>query len=341
MRKDILAGAVVSLLSLSASAFAQGDVEAIRKRVEALKPADFPKQPIELVVPTPAGGGLDVAARLLIRSAEKFMDHKIFVNNRVGGGGMVAYTWLATQAPNDGSVIAIVSNSILGDSLMRAGGKWTYKDVQPIVFLNQEPAAWIVSTKGPLKDKSFNDIVALAKADPQKINIGSMAQTVYEFLAEQIEGATGAKFNKVPFQGSAPALVALLGGHIDVSFGYLADYRGYLASGDVKPIVVSGAKRSPFLPDVPTVNELLGTTTIVRNVFRFIGAPKGMPASHLAYLRAGLSAAIADPQFVEENNKVGSIMDPSLDTPEKISAELDKLAELERKFLTESKRLNP
>src|SRR5262245_57628052 len=190
MRAGFLVAGLLGVL-IVAPAAAQGDSEAIRKRVEALKPADFPKQPIELVVPTAPGGGLDVAARLLIKSAEKYMDHKIFVNNRVGGGGLVAYTWLATQAPNDGSAIAIVSNSILGDSLLRAGGKWTYKDVQPIVFLNQEPAAWIVSTKGPFKDKSFRDIVAMAKADPLKVNIGSMAQTVYEFLAEQIEGATG------------------------------------------------------------------------------------------------------------------------------------------------------
>ena len=325
----------------AAPALAQGDSDAIRQRVEALKPAEFPTQPIELVVPTAPGGGLDVAARLLARAAEKYMSQKIFVANRVGAGGLVAYTWLATQAPNNGSVIGLVSNSVLGDSLLRAGGKWTYKDIEPVVFLNHEPAAWIVSTKSPFKDKSFADIIAQAKSDPQKINIGSMAQTVYEFLAEQIETATGAQFTKVPFQGSAPALISLLGGHIDVSFGYLADYRAYLSSGDIKPIVVSGAKRSPFLPNVPTVNEVLGTTTIVRNVFRFIGAPKGMPASHRAYLMAGLSAAIADAEFIEETNKVGAIMDPSLDTPEKISAELDKMAVLERNFLIASNRLKP
>jgi tripartite-type tricarboxylate transporter receptor subunit TctC len=340
MRVGLLVVGLLGVL-IAAPALAQGDSEAIRRRVEALKPADFPKQPIELVVPTPAGGGLDVAARLLAKAAEKYMSQKIFVSNRVGAGGLVAYTWLATQAPNDGSVIGLVSNSVLGDSLMRAGGKWTYKDIEPVVFLNQEPAAWIVSTKGPFKDKSFAEIVAQAKSEPQKINIGSMAQTVYEFLAEQIETATGAQFTKVPFQGSAPALVALLGGHIDVSFGYLADYRAYLASGDIKPIVVSGGRRSPFLPNVPTVNEVLGTTTIVRNVFRFIGAPKGMPASHRAYLMAGLSAAVADPGFIEETNKVGAIMDPGLDTPEKISAELDKMAVMERNFLIESKRLKP
>jgi len=340
MRAGFLLAGLLGVL-IAAPAAAQGDSEAVRRRIEALKPADFPKQPIELVVPTAPGGGLDVAARMLARAAEKYMSQKIFVANRVGAGGLVAYTWLATQAPNDGSVIALVSNSVLGDSLLRAGGKWTYKDIEPVIFLNHEPAAWIVTTKGPFKDKSFADIVAQAKAEPQKINIGSMAQTVYEFLAEQIEGATGAQFNKVPFQGSAPALVSLLGGHIDVSFGYLADYRSHLASGDIKPIVVSGATRSPFLPNVPTVNEVLGTTTIVRNVFRFIGAPKGMPTSHRAYLVAGLSAAAADPELIEETNKVGAIRDPSLDTPEKISAELDRMAVLERNFLIESKRLRP
>jgi len=338
MRLTTLACMLTALVAASPT-YAQTDADAIRKRVEALKPADFPKQAIELVVPTAPGGGLDIAARLLAKATEKYMTHPIYVNNRVGAGGLVAYTWLATQAPNDGSVIGLISNSILGDSLLRAGGKWVYKDIEPIAFLNQEPAAWIVSTDGPFKDKSFTDIVALAKAEPQKINIGSMAQTVYEFLAEQIESATSAKFTKVPFQGSAPALVALLGGHIDVSFGYLADYRSYLEAGKIKPIVVSGAARSPYLPNVPTVNELLGTTTIVRNVFRFIGAPKGMAPSHRAYLAAGLAAAVADPDFVKETERVGAIMDPSLNSPEKISAELDKLAQLERTFLIQSGRL--
>jgi tripartite-type tricarboxylate transporter receptor subunit TctC len=340
MRARALAFSLIGILA-AVPAFGQDSVEAIRKRIDSMKPADFPKQSIELVVPTPAGGGLDVAARLLVKAAEKYVDHKIHVNNRVGGGGLVAYSWLATQAPNDGSVIGLISNSILGDSLMRAQGKWTYKDIEPVVFLNQEPAAWIVSAKGPFKDKSFADIVAMAKADPQKINIGSMTQTVYEFLADQIESASGAKFTRVPFQGSAPALVALLGGHIDVSFGYLADYRAYLASGDIKPIVVSGGTRSPYLPNVPTVNEVLGTTTIIRSVFRFIGAPKGMAAAHRAYLVAGLSAAVADPEFVEATKAVGAIMDPNLNTPEKVAAELDKLADLERKFLIDTKRLAP
>jgi tripartite-type tricarboxylate transporter receptor subunit TctC len=339
MRRFATASYIFLLTIVSASA--QQNVETIRHRVEALKPADFPKQPIEVVVPTPPGGGLDVATRLFIKSAEKYMDHRFVINNRVGAGGLVAYSWMATQAANDGSVIGIVSNSILGDSILRANGKWTYKDIEPIVFLNQEPSAWIVSTKGPYKDKSFKDIVAIGKAEPQRLNVGSMAQTVYEFLAEQIETATGAKFTKVPFQGSAPALVALLGGHIDVSFGYLADYRSYMEAGDIKPIVVSGESRSPYLPDVPTVNEELGTTTIIRSVFRYIGAPKGMPAANRAYLLAGLSAALADPDFVQETKRVGAIMDASLNSPEKISAALDRLAGLERTFLIESGRLKP
>ena len=124
---------VVWLLAMlfAAPALAQADSDAVRQRVEALKPAEFPKQPIELVVPTAPGGGLDVAARLLARAAEKYMSQKIFVANRVGAGGLVAYTWLATQAPNNGSVIGLVSNSVLGDSLLRAAANGPTRTSSP------------------------------------------------------------------------------------------------------------------------------------------------------------------------------------------------------------------
>lgn len=328
-------------LCYAGCAFAQGTADSPKAQVEKLRPADFPSQATELVVPTPPGGGLDVAARLLAKAAENTMEQRIFVNNRVGAGGLVAYTWLATQAPNDGSVMGLISNSILDDSLLRAGGKWSYKNIEPLVFLNYEPVAWIVSTKGPYKDKSLKDIIAVAKADPTKLNIGSMTQSVYEFLAEEIEDVTGAKFAKIPFQGSAPALVALLGGHIDVSFGYLADYRSYLANGDVKAIAIAGATRSPHLPDVPTFNEQLGTTAIVRNVFRYVGAPAGIAPARRAYLTAGLTAALKDPDFVKATTAVGAITNDRLNSSAAISAELDKMSAMEREFLTKTGRLKP
>ena len=323
-----------------ASAWAQGAID-IKRRVESVRPADFPRRPIEMMVPTPAGGGLDIAARLLTKSAEKFMEHAWAVNNRVGAGGFVGYTWLATQAPKDGSAVSIVSPTIFGDSFLRAQGKWTYQDIEPIAFLNYEPVTWVVSTDGRFKDASLKEIVTLARADPGKITVAVASQTAFEFLAEQIEDAGGAKFNKVPFQGGAPAVTSLLGNHIDISFGYLSEFRGYMEAGKLRPIAVASQVRSPFLPDVPTVNEVLGSASIVRVSFRYVGAPKGMPAANRKYLSAGLEAALDDLALAAEYNKVGAIMDRRLNTPEAVNLEVEKLATLERDFFIKTGRINP
>src|SRR5262245_54779515 len=173
-----------ALAILTVTAFAQSEAD-VRKRVEAVKPADFPKQAVELMVPTPAGGGLDVTARLLTKSAEKVMNHAIIVNNRVGAGGFVGYTWLATQAPNDGSAIGLMSPTVFGDAFLRAQGKWTLQDIEPLAFLNYEPVSWLVSTDGKFKDKSFKEIVEFAKAEPEKVTAAIASQTAFEFLAEQ------------------------------------------------------------------------------------------------------------------------------------------------------------
>jgi tripartite-type tricarboxylate transporter receptor subunit TctC len=331
---------VAAALCAATAALAQGLADA-KKRVESLRPADFPKRAIELMVPTPAGGGLDVTARLLAKSFDKVVDQSMIVNNRVGAGGFVGYTWLATQAPNDGTAIGLVSPTVFGDAFLRAQGKWTLQDIEPIAFLNYEPVAWIVSTDGRFKDKSFKDVIATAKDEAGKVTVAVASQTAFEFLAEQIEDAAGVKFNKVPFQGGAPAVTALLGNHIDVSFGYLGEFRGHLESGKVKVIAVAGAVRSPFLPDAPTVNEALGVSDILRVAFRYIGAPKGIPAGAKAYVSAGLEAALDDPDLAAEYRKVGAIMDRKINSPAATAAEVNKLAALEHAFFVKTGRLKP
>lgn len=195
MRHLLLAAIVIVMVNTSV--FAQ-DTKA---RLAALKPADFPTQPIELVVVYPAGGGMDYTARLLAKYMEKHFDQKVIVNNRTGGAGMIGHNYLATQAKNDGYTLGVVANTLWADSLLRANNRWTYKDFEPIAFLNYDPLTWAVSTDGALKDKTLKQIIDDAKAKPGAMRVAVLAGNTAEMLVENVELASGAKFTKVPFQG--------------------------------------------------------------------------------------------------------------------------------------------
>ncbi len=335
----VLLALTVAFAASPALAQSPADVKA---RIAALKPKDFPSQPIELVVTTPAGGGMDVTARIFAKYMEKYTDQRVIVTNRVGAGGFVGYTWLATQAPNDGSVVGIIGTTILGDSFLRAQGKWTYKDVEPIALINYEPVTWIVSTEGQFKSASLADVLKTAKDKPSTIRVAIAATTILEMLAEQTENVAGLKLLKVPFQGGAPAITALLGQHIDISFGFFGEYRGHLEANKVRVLAVASQKRSPYLSDVPTFNEVLGVSNIEWISLRYVGLPKGVAADRKAYLLAVINATLDEPALLEEYKRAGAITDRTrFDTSEKTTAEVERLAVAEREFYVKSGRLKP
>ena len=341
-RKTLLTGALCAILGtvLTLPAFAQSEADA-KARIAKLKSADFPTRPIEVNVVYPAGGGMDINARLVAKAVEKVSGASTVVNNRVGGAGLVGHTYLTTQASNDGYTVAVIANLIFADSMLRAKDRWSYTNLEPIAFLNTEGANLVVSTSGPFKDKSFKEIVEMAKQKPGTIRISILPGTAYEYIVDQVSAATGAKFLKVPFQGGAPGVTALLGGNVDVAIGYYGEIRSFLEAKQITGVAVSGAQRSPFLPNAPTVNESLGTTDIVWITTRWVAVPKGMAADRKAYLAAAFGAASRDAELQSEFRKLGTVDQAGVDTPEALNAHLMKLAKAEQEFYTKTGLLKP
>jgi tripartite-type tricarboxylate transporter receptor subunit TctC len=322
--------------ALPGPAAAQSDVKA---KLKALRPADYPTQPIELVVVYPAGGGMDVTARLLAKSVERLIDHRVIVVNKAGGAGLIGHTYLATSAKNDGYTVGILANPFwTEDELIRAKGKWTVKDLTPVAFVNYDPVTWIVSTEGMFKDRAVKEIVAAAKDKPGIVKISIAPDGAFQFLAEGVETATGARFVKVPFQGGAPGVTALLGGHVDVATGFLAEYRGHLEAGKVKVVAVAGQERSVHFPNVPTFNEALGTPDLVWLAWRFAAVPKGVAADRQKFLEAAIDAALQDPELLEEYRKMGVIAGKRMTSAE-TGAELTRFHQTHREFLTKTGRI--
>ncbi len=337
----------LTLALLLAFALAPASVQAqseadIKAKLKSLQPKNFPTDPLELVVVYPAGGGMDLTARILAKYFEKWAGHKVIVTNKAGGGGMVGHTFLATQAPNDGHTIGIIASLFWGDGFRRSEGKFDYKSLEPIAFINYDPVTWLVRSDGPFKDKSLKDIAAFAKEKPGELKAGVTSGSSSEFIPEQVEEVSGGKIIKVPFQGGAPSITALLGGHIDVSFGYLAEYKGHLDAGKVKVVGVTNTERSPALPNAPTFNEVFGVNDIVWVAWRYVALPRGVAPERKAWLEAAFNAAINDPGIGPEYAATGGIMDTKkLNNAQAVTAEVERLANLERNFLIKTGRLKP
>ncbi|CAM3768495.1 tripartite tricarboxylate transporter substrate binding protein [Bordetella tumulicola] len=338
MKKLITAFATVGALC-GALPFSVSAADDARTHIQSIKPADFPSDPIEVNVVYPAGGGMDINARLAAKYFEKWTGAQAIVNNRTGGAGLVGHTYLANQASNDGYTVAVIANLIFADSMLRAKGRWDYNKLEPIAFLNYEGINLVVSADGPYRDKSLKELVQLAKDKPGTVRISMLPGTMFEYMVEQIEQVSGAKFLKVPFQGGAPSITAALGGNVDIALGFYGEIRSFLAADKLKPVGVSSAERSPFLKDTPTVNESLGRKDIVWGATRWVAVPTGVAPERKAYLAAGFSAAAQDPELQEEFRKLGTIVDLSLDSPEKIKTHLDELATMEREFYKKTGRL--
>jgi tripartite-type tricarboxylate transporter receptor subunit TctC len=303
------------------------------------KPAGFPNGPLEMTVVYPAGGGADLTARLLARTMEKISGEKILVNNRTGGAGMVGHTWLATQAPADGSVMGMVVNLVWGDAMLRGQGRWTYTDLEPIGYLNSDPMIWAVTTNGPFKSASLAQIVQMAKEKPGTYRVATVPGSMWDYLIEQVEVNTGAKFLKVPFQSGGAGTTALVGDNVDIAPAFFAELRPHVDSGKVKLVAIASQQRVKHLPDLPTFNEALNGKDYEWTLLRFVVVPKAVPADRKAWLASVIKAAMSDPGLIEDYTKLGVYFDPALRDAANPTAALNALAEKERQFYLKTGRL--
>ena len=309
--------------------------------VAKLKPAGFPDQPIEYTVVYPAGGGVDITARLLAKYAEQASGDKILVNNRTGGAGMVGHAYLAKQAKPDGYTLGVVGNNIWGDAMLKAQGKWALSDLEAIAYLKSDSLTWLASTTGPFAGKTAKEIIQVAKDKPSTVRIAVIPGTMWEYLIEQVETQTGAKFLRVPFQGGKPAIVALLGGNVDIAQGFRGEFDSFMQAKQVTPIGVASATRLPSLADVPTFNEMYNGQDYIWRTIHFVVVPKGTPTDRKAYLAATIQAAMRNPELIAEYQKLGAYFDQSLTQSKALAADLDALAQKEREFYVKTGRLKP
>lgn len=217
--------------------------------------ADYPTKPIRLVVPFAPGGSTDVIARALAEKLTDYFGHPVVVDNRGGGGGVIGAE-IAVRATPDGYTLIFVSGSYATNAALRPLRFDPINDIVPINLTCE--TGYLIGVFPGLKISSPRDLVALAKAKPGGINYGSAGQGSLAHLATELFSMyAGIKLTHVPYKGTGPALIDLIGGQIQVVFGGVPGLLPHHKANRLRAIGITTAKRSNALPDVPAVAETL------------------------------------------------------------------------------------
>ena len=253
---------------------------------------DYPTRTITMIVPFPPGGGNDIIARIVAGKLADALGQPVIVDNRGGANGVVAMRAVARAAPDGYTLLfANTSSTSINPALYANVGYDTHKDFAPIGLLASMGIGIIVKPDFPAK--SVADLIALAKREPGKLNIGTSPPGSGSHLAAELfKARAGLAVTLVPYKGSAALTNDLLGGHVPVSFSVLPPALGNIQSGSLKVLAVTGAKRLDLLPDVPTVAES-GLPDFEAVLNYGLLAPAGTTGSVIARLNRELRALVA------------------------------------------------
>ena len=258
--------------------------------------AVYPDRPIKLVVPWAAGGDTDNIFRPFAPLLQKHIGQTVVIAN-VGGASGTKGAKEVKDSPADGYTLFAVHDYI--HSTYYAGvADVAYTDFEPICLVASTASVLTASPKTPWSN--WKGLLADAKARPGQISVGATLASTSHFFPALIEKAAGIKFKYVSYEGLAPRMNAILGGHIDLTDSNMTQ-KGKVEAGQLKFIAIATEKRSPEMPNVPTLKEL--GVNVVYDVNRGVMVPKGTPADAIAKLESSCAAAAKEPAFVDSMKK--------------------------------------
>jgi tripartite-type tricarboxylate transporter receptor subunit TctC len=282
---------------------------------------DYPSRPITLVVPFPPGGSTTIVARIVADKMSEALGQSIVVDNRGGAGDTVGSRAVA-KSPADGYTILLgyTGTLAIGPTLYGNVGYDPRSDFEPIGRIATAPNTLVVHPSLPVH--SVPELIAYGKANPGKLNYGSAGiGTVSHVCGEYFATAAGIKITHVPYKGTGPAIIDLLGGHIPMAFAPVPATHENATSGKLRMLAVTSAVRSTLLPDVPTIAEtaLPGFEAVLRYG---LVAPAGTPRAIIAKLNTALNAALTSDDVRARLALDGA--EPLPSTPADYGADIDR-----------------
>jgi tripartite-type tricarboxylate transporter receptor subunit TctC len=292
--RRLLTAMVAALLGLGCTGFAAAQ--------------GYPARPITMVVPFPAGGATDTLARFLAEYMRGILGQPVIIENIAGAAGSIG-VGRAVRSPPDGYTLSIGTST----THMLTGGLYALqfdllKDLEPVIQIGSEPL--LIVGKKSLPADDLKGLIAYLKANPDKTSVGIAGVGATGHLTGiSFQKETGTKFQFVPYRGNAPAMQDLLAGQIDLMIEPSSNFKPLVAAGSVKPFAVTGRKRLPSLPDVPTADEA-GLPGFFASLWYGLWVPKGTPKDIIARLNATMVQILAKPAVKERFAELGIQITP-------------------------------
>ena len=279
----------------------------------------YPSRPITLIVPFPAGGGVDAVARIVAEKLASGLKQPVVIDNRGGVAGVIGMR-VAAKAIADGYTIVMSHTGItaINPTLYVNPGYDPRRDFTPIGLIASTPIVLMANTAFPIR--SVMELITMAKREPGALNVGTPPPGTGSFLsAELFKAAAGIDFTIVTYKGTGPLTNDLIGGHVPVAFNVLAPAIGNLQAGNLRAIATAGPTRLSLMPDVPTIAES-GLPGFEAVLHYGLMAPAGTPAEIVIRLNGELRAAVNAPEVKARILADGG--DPLPSTPQEYAADI-------------------
>ena len=261
----------------------------------AQKSEKYPTKPIRLIVPFAPGGGTDIVARAMAQKLTEALGESVVVDNRAGGGGTIGAETTVRSLP-DGYTLAMVSGSYATNAALFKLPYDPVNDVTPIALIGE--TGFLVSLHPSVPAKTVKELIALARAKPNSLNFASTGTGgITHLTTELFLTMTDTKMTHIPYKGTGPGLIDLLGGQVQLMFGAMPAMVPQHKSGKLRGIAVTPSKRNGALPDIPTVAETVpGYEAILWYAF---WGPKNLPKNVVTLLNGEINKAISTPEMKE------------------------------------------
>jgi tripartite-type tricarboxylate transporter receptor subunit TctC len=264
--------------------------------------AEYPEHPVHWIVPYPPAGTTDILARLIGNYLSEHLGQTFVIENRAGGGNNIGTEFVARAAPDGYTMLLVNPANGINQTLYKGLKFDILKDFVPVAGIVRVPNVMEVTPSFPAK--TVAEFIAYAKANPGKVNMASSGTgTSVHMSGELFMVMTGIKMAHVPYRGAGPALTDLMAGTVDVMFDNMPSSIGHIQGGKLRAMAVTTDKRSPAMPDVPTVAETV--PGYEASAWFGIAMPKGTPVAVIDKINRTVNAALQDPKMIARLAELG------------------------------------
>ena len=276
-----------------------------------LTPGGFPSRPLTLVVGFAPGGGIDIQARLLAKGLERYFGQPVIVENRPGAGSRIASEHVARASPDGYTLLVTAAAAAIDMALSANAGVDKLRDFAPVSTISSSPMILVVNPSVPVAD--VQALITRARSLPGVLNYSSSgAGTTGHLYGELFKLRTRTDIVHVPYKGTAPALGSLLAGDVEMTFASSASAMQFVKARRVRALATTGARRSPLLPDVPTIEEA-GVANAQADIWYGVLAPAATPPDVIEALAKATTSVTTSAEFSQRMLGLG--VEPSANTP--------------------------